>query len=334
MKWTLYRVLAAAVIFGQLLCGSVQAHAQQRIIGGSQVNISAFPSTVAILANARLNHANPLFTAQNCAGTLITSTWVLTAAHCLIKKGRILRPSEISILAGSTDLIAPVTTRTTVSRVIVHKDYKAVIFGDDIALLQLSEPAPAPAIAMNDAQLDANQSTYIVGWGTTTSIKEDGSGKFPSFLKGAIVPTQRAADCAALPGNYQFVDPSKQICAGYPQGGIDSCNGDSGGPLYSITKEGTLRLAGITSWGKGCAQPNQPGIYTDIVAYKGWIDEMMGPDTPNRNLDDQGRVELVNPNLFGTRSSNSGGGATILIVPVLLLWARYRSTNLKKNQQS
>lgn len=46
------------------------------------------------------------------------------------------------------------------------------------------------------------------------------------------------------------------MCAGYPQGGAGVCYGDSGGPL---TFNG--ELCGITSWGRGCAQPKIVLVY-------------------------------------------------------------------------
>jgi hypothetical protein len=46
---------------------------------------------------------------------------------------------------------------------------------------------------------------------------------------------------------------------------VDSCNGDSGGPLESPLEGGGYRLVGITSWGFRCAEPNSPGVYTRIA---------------------------------------------------------------------
>jgi hypothetical protein len=55
------------------------------------------------------------------------------------------------------------------------------------------------------------------------------------------------------------------VCAGYPEGGIDTCFGDSGGPMQAPLEGGGYRLVGITSWGDGCARPDSPGVYTRIA---------------------------------------------------------------------
>lgn len=67
------------------------------------------------------------------------------------------------------------------------------------------------------------------------------------------------------------------ICAGYKDGGRDSCLGDSGGPLIMIDgNEKQPRLVGVVSFGKGCADPKHPGVYGRVTAVRKWIKSVTG----------------------------------------------------------
>ena len=95
----------------------------------------------------------------------------------------------------------------------------------------------------------------MVGWGATSE-----GGDVSDTLLKVSVPVVDNSTCAekysASGSNY---DKASMFCAGVPEGGKDSCQGDSGGPAYVGGK-----LAGIVSWGQGCARKDFPGVYTNV----------------------------------------------------------------------
>ncbi|CAF4356403.1 unnamed protein product, partial [Adineta steineri] len=71
----------------------------------------------------------------------------------------------------------------------------------------------------------------------------------------------------------EFISDTRfQFCAGVVGGGKDTCQGDSGGPLmrFEPTQKRWV-LAGITSFGLGCADPRYSGVYTRVSAYRDWL---------------------------------------------------------------
>lgn len=113
---------------------------------------------------------------------------------------------------------------------------------------------------------------YIIGWGKQKNTDPYGS----TWLREAQVPLVDRQTCQKA---FDYVIHSTQICAGSRRGGIDSCAGDSGGPLLCEKKdsEGVSRwvVYGVTSYGEGCGEKKKYGIYTNVRKYLDWINEVI-----------------------------------------------------------
>ena len=258
------KVAATVLAALALSAGSMPAQAapalRPQIIGGGPSDITAHPWQVVVYANNSL-----------CSGALITSTWAVTAAHCL--DGGV-PPDRVEILAGISRLSqrSP-AVRLPVAEVIVHPEWNEQDYTNDIALIRLAGPwTPAPerqAVALPTSVDGANWPVagtggFITGWGT-----EAFQGSSPDQVKRADV--QVIASPGAACGDYgdQF-NPTLQLCAGQIDGSVDTCQGDSGGPLV-IVEAGRPTLAGVTSIGNDCGLPNYPGLYTRVTTFVPWI---------------------------------------------------------------
>ena len=61
----------------------------------------------------------------------------------------------------------------------------------------------------------------------------------------------------------------------YEEGGVDTCQGDSGGPLVCHSSTGgQYYLQGLTSFGIGCADPQNPGVYTRVSDLVTWTESI------------------------------------------------------------
>lgn len=246
-----------------------------RIVGGAQATIEDFPYQVGLLSAG----VSDPFYAQFCGGTVRDATHVITAAHCVLDDaGQARRPSEIDVFAGATRLTDTTAVRVPVSGISFMPDYDDQGTGaKDAALLTLATPldltgpriAPVPLVAESEsASWEPGDLSTVSGWGNTST---GSTPSYPDSLYAVDVPIVSDATCQELYAGYGGIVGPDMVCAGdVVDGGEDSCQGDSGGPLVVDADPDPAvdarRLAGIVSFGIGCAEKDFPGVYTEVAS--------------------------------------------------------------------
>jgi len=227
-----------------------------RIVGGVETETNEYPWQVALVSSSG---SRPF-----CGGTLISSTHVLTAAHCTAGSSA----GSISVLVGEHRIDDSSFTRVPLSAITDHPNYNSGNLDNDYSILTLATPVEfsstvAPACLPSSGGNDyAGALATVSGWGTLSS-----GGNQPTVLNEVDVTVKTNAECQSAYGTSAITD--NMICAA--DAGKDSCQGDSGGPLVAPADNGRYELIGVVSWGYGCAMAQYPGVYARVTAQMNWI---------------------------------------------------------------
>lgn len=208
-----------------------------------------------------------------CGGSLINDRTVLTAALCLVnEEGKRRVASYFRVVGGGLNRLLQTqnTVIANVSKVIIHENYDPNTVANDIGLLILDKPVESSHQTLRTIELATSRPVagsicQTTGWGTTNHSHPMATVE----LMAVNVTIQPIESCNGT-GSYNGTILDDMLCAGEITGGKDSCQGDSGGPLVC----GGF-LAGIVSYGKGCGLASYPGIYSDVVHFREWIDKHM-----------------------------------------------------------
>ncbi|XP_041971596.1 phenoloxidase-activating enzyme-like isoform X1 [Aricia agestis] len=268
----------------KMTCGYYYSIGDERITGGDATSIDAYPWLVLLEYNSNV---------LGCGGSLITSRFVLTAAHCANSRANgipaFVRLSEYNTTSFPTDFVITDgggidvinVTIIPVEKVWAHPSYKHISFltddvtpnSFDIGLVKLTRDVEFGdfidiiCLPPKDFVSEFKEGLYltVAGWG------EDALNPESDVKKDLKIPYVPLEKCRSLHSR-TLVD--NQLCAG-GETDKDTCVGDSGGPLM-YSSNNTYYLVGIVSYGSvHCGTKGQPGIYTNVHNYLKWISDVI-----------------------------------------------------------
>jgi len=279
---------------------SLSNNRPKRVVGGSDALEAQVPWQVEL---QRFGHFI-------CGGALVSGHAVVTAAHCL---SSCMLPDIYSVVVGSLaigwhkHIQEPNEQKLKVHAFILHPDWDPRTLTNDVALLYVSTlsgggvqwsswvrpiclatPGAPGAPATPSLLHNQGEEMLLSGFGDT---EED--GEVALTLQVANVPLVSEAKCAHdYNKSGDKIDYTTQFCAGSDLGGIDSCQGDSGGPVaVPVRSDNRFYLAGVVSFGVGCAREDYPGVYTRVEAYLPWLFDELAKEEAYGDEEEKGQHE-------------------------------------------
>ncbi|XP_070272992.1 neurotrypsin isoform X2 [Myotis yumanensis] len=251
-------------------CGLRPLHSRQkRIVGGKNSLRGGWPWQVSLRLRSPRGDGRLL-----CGATLLSSCWVLTAAHCFKRYGNSSRSYAVRVGDYHTLVPEEFEEEIGVQQIVIHGAYRPDSSDHDIALVRLQGPdgqcarlsshvLPACLPLWRERPQRTAAGCHITGWGDTGRA-------YARTLQQAAVPLLPRRRCEE---RYQGRFTGRMLCAGSLHGHsrVDSCQGDSGGPLVCERPGAGWAVYGVTSWGYGCGAKGSPGVYTKVSAFVPWI---------------------------------------------------------------
>lgn len=230
----------------------------EKIVGGSNTTIEKWPFVTSLLFSWNLATYS-----QACGGTILTTTAILSAAHCFASAETIRWRARVgSTYADVGGVIHKIKSIT------LHEHFNWATLDSDVAVLRtvsrivFSDFVQPGRIASRTYRVRDNEIVWAVGWGAMT-FGESGSDHLQEVQLWRI----NQGICRNRYAQRGLVVTENMLCSGWLDvGGRDQCQGDSGGPLVHNDI-----VIGIASWGYKCGHPRYPGVNVRVSRFTSWI---------------------------------------------------------------
>lgn len=278
---TVHTIAICVIIVSAILVALSEARSHLRIVGGRETNVFRHPYMVSL----RYKDCPTCAYVHECGGIIYSTNVILTAAHCVYKRSA----KSLRVIAGTNNRAGNDGLMMPIEKILVHEKYNSSTYENNIALLMLDlelplNPISSVPIKIAERMPSIGAMATVSGWGHLSEDvgdeeEEEGQDEknLPDKLQEVEVYIVRQKDCIEKYGQDR-IKPSS-LCAGFPGGGRDACTSDSGGPLINDGK-----LIGIVSWSIGCARPDYPGVYTNVITLRQWIQKHAGVQKPGQFL--------------------------------------------------
>uniref|UniRef100_A0A3Q1FXH2 trypsin n=1 Tax=Acanthochromis polyacanthus TaxID=80966 RepID=A0A3Q1FXH2_9TELE len=229
------RFLLNFIFFGLPPLISFMFSDNEKVVGGYECPRHSVPYQVSLNAGYHF-----------CGGSLISSQWVVSAAHCW--------KSRIQVRLGEHNIAVNEGTEQWIdgAKMIRHPGYNSYNLDNDIMLIKLSRPAAlnsyVQTVALPSRCPLPDENCTVSGWGNTSA---NGS-------KWILNVQRRQKWWKKRPNLVTSLLFFLRL------------QGDSGGPLVC-----SGQLQGVVSWGYDCAMQGHPSVYARVCRFTSWISSTM-----------------------------------------------------------
>ncbi|KAM6459283.1 serine protease 55-like [Liasis olivaceus] len=201
-----------------------------------------------------------------CRGAILSSWWILSAAHCFMED----LSSDLPIVVS---LHGELSEKKKLDRVIIHEDFDSTSLRNNIALILLDSPInfsekTTPICLPLLQDLSIWQDCWVATWKTIMAGDDDDDEKLTNILMKIEVTLLGRDICSKeIQGLTENV-----LCAISKEGMEETCKVESGSPLVCDSGSNMKWfVVGIASWGGNCDQEASPTVYTAVFSYLDWI---------------------------------------------------------------